>query len=270
MKEERLKANYHTHTYRCHHAEGSDEQFVQAAIDAKLEILGFSDHMPIPDIRQYNRFCMVDRMSEDELPGYLDSLKSLKEKYSGQLEILSAFECEWLKENIDHLKKLSDLSDYLIFSNHERLIKGEEYDYTFYCDDDNLVRYCQEVKEALSSGLFTIFAHPEYFMTNRHSFNETCRWAADYLAKICVENDVIMEINLKGFEHRHRIDKILQPVYPIPQFWQIAAKHPIKVIYSCDAHSPLELFRAQRIKEVKDYLGDIDFEVIEYLKVKQG
>ena len=43
-----MKANYHTHTARCGHAEGSDEAYVLAAIEQGFEELGFSDHVPWP------------------------------------------------------------------------------------------------------------------------------------------------------------------------------------------------------------------------------
>ena len=38
--------NFHTHTRRCMHASGSDEDYVLAAIEAGYEVLGFSDHTP--------------------------------------------------------------------------------------------------------------------------------------------------------------------------------------------------------------------------------
>ena len=38
------KTNYHTHTERCYHAWGSDEEFVLAAIKGGYTELGFSDH----------------------------------------------------------------------------------------------------------------------------------------------------------------------------------------------------------------------------------
>ncbi len=41
-----MKANYHTHTMRCHHAIGSDEDYVKSAIAAGFDELGFSDHSP--------------------------------------------------------------------------------------------------------------------------------------------------------------------------------------------------------------------------------
>lgn len=37
------KNNYHTHTTRCYHASGKDEEYVKAAIKAGIKELGFSD-----------------------------------------------------------------------------------------------------------------------------------------------------------------------------------------------------------------------------------
>ena len=33
--------NFHTHTYRCHHAKGSDREYVEAAIKAGYTEIGF-------------------------------------------------------------------------------------------------------------------------------------------------------------------------------------------------------------------------------------
>ena len=41
-----MKTNYHTHTTRCHHATGSDEDYVLSAIKGGYQELGFSDHTP--------------------------------------------------------------------------------------------------------------------------------------------------------------------------------------------------------------------------------
>lgn len=38
--------NIHTHTVRCNHAVGTDEEYVTAAINNGLKLLGFSDHVP--------------------------------------------------------------------------------------------------------------------------------------------------------------------------------------------------------------------------------
>ena len=48
-----MKINLHTHTYRCGHAIGSEEEMVQAAIASHFEILGLSDHIPLPHLRTH-------------------------------------------------------------------------------------------------------------------------------------------------------------------------------------------------------------------------
>ena len=38
------QTNFHTHTSRCHHAFGNDEEFVRTAIQNGFEVLGFYNH----------------------------------------------------------------------------------------------------------------------------------------------------------------------------------------------------------------------------------
>ena len=72
-----MKTNYHTHTTRCMHATGSDEDYVLSAIKGGYQELGFSDHTPW----KYHTDYVADmRMFPEELPGYVESLRSLREK----------------------------------------------------------------------------------------------------------------------------------------------------------------------------------------------
>ena len=43
-----MKTNFHTHTARCGHASGRDEEYVQSAIRGGYRVLGFADHNPWP------------------------------------------------------------------------------------------------------------------------------------------------------------------------------------------------------------------------------
>ena len=69
-----MKANYHTHTVRCHHAVGDEREYIENAIDAGMKILGFSDHTP-----QYFKSGYVSgmRMTPDEAPEYVSCIKNL-------------------------------------------------------------------------------------------------------------------------------------------------------------------------------------------------
>lgn len=87
-----MKTNYHTHTTRCMHATGDDEDYVLSAIKGGYRILGFSDHTPW----KYRTDYVADmRMLPEELPGYVESLKTLREKYHDRIDIRIGLECEY-------------------------------------------------------------------------------------------------------------------------------------------------------------------------------
>ena len=63
-----LLANYHTHTMRCQHASGEDADYVEAALKAGYQVLGFSDHSPWPFSSGY---VSPIRMSAERLDDYI-------------------------------------------------------------------------------------------------------------------------------------------------------------------------------------------------------
>lgn len=70
-----MLANYHTHTPRCNHAVGREQDYIQRALEGGLKELGFSDHSPYffdqPDY--YSSF----RMRPEQLPNYVETLLAL-------------------------------------------------------------------------------------------------------------------------------------------------------------------------------------------------
>ena len=73
-----MKANFHTHTYRCNHATGDVRDYVEAAVQAGFDMLGMSDHTPWPNVVGVG-------MSVDQLPGYVATIDSLREEYAGRI-----------------------------------------------------------------------------------------------------------------------------------------------------------------------------------------
>lgn len=71
-----MRTNYHTHTTRCLHATGSDEEFVLSAIKGGYQELGFSDHTPW---KYHTDYVSDIRMTPEQLPGYVESLRWLQE-----------------------------------------------------------------------------------------------------------------------------------------------------------------------------------------------
>jgi len=66
-------ANYHTHTWRCNHASGREEDYVTCALQRGLKVLGFSDHSPylFPG-SYYSHFRMFPEQLNDYCKTVLD------------------------------------------------------------------------------------------------------------------------------------------------------------------------------------------------------
>ena len=223
-------ANYHTHTYRCGHAEGNERDYAEQAVKAGLGTLGISDHTPYDfyDIGPRNR---PMRMMPEELPEYADSLRALAEEYRGRLEIIPGVEAEYYPKYFSRLLELlwENRIRYIILGQH---FLGNEVE-DRYCgipcpESTELERYVSQSCEALETGLFTYFAHPDLFRFTgddgvyAREIRRLCRKARD--------TDTPLEINLLGIrENRH---------YPNGRFWEIAAQEGCKAVLGCDAHQP--------------------------------
>lgn len=93
-------ANYHTHTWRCRHADGTEREYVERAIEGGLKILGFSDHSPYPFPEGYDSGM---RMRLDQVEGYVDTVLALKKEYDKDIEIHLGLETEYFPRFWDQL-----------------------------------------------------------------------------------------------------------------------------------------------------------------------
>ena len=221
-------ANYHTHTHRCNHALGREEEYIEEALKAGLQILGWADHTPyLFTGGYYSNF----RMRPAQLEGYVRTIQNLQNQYRGRIEMPIGLETEYYPK---HFGQLMDFLrdhpiDYLILGQH---FIENEYDAP-YCglvtgDKDVVRRYCSQSMEAMNTGLFTYFAHPDliHYQGDRRFYMDTVR-------PLCAEAKscgMPLELNLLGIrEGRH---------YPNRYFWEVAAEEGCEVILGCDAHTP--------------------------------
>ena len=152
--------NYHTHTYRCHHACGQDEDYVKKAIEAGFSVLGFSDHTPW---HYHSQFKPYMRMDDDQLEEYVNSILYLKNKYKDKIKILIGLEVEyfegymeWLKEQLENYP-----IDYIILGHHYD--SSDEYGiyYGSRANKEILTRYIDQCIKGMETGLFSYLAHPD-------------------------------------------------------------------------------------------------------------
>ena len=93
-----MKFNLHTHTTRCHHAKGSDEEYVLAAIENGYDMIGFADHAPYVFPSGHKSGF---RMELSKAQGYVDSVRALQDKYSDKIQVKLGFELEYYPDLID-------------------------------------------------------------------------------------------------------------------------------------------------------------------------
>lgn len=256
-----MKTNYHTHTYRCGHAIGTDEQYVLAAIEAGLDELGFSDHMPYPDA--YNP---GDRMAYDQMNDYIESINFLKEKYKDKIKIYLGFELEFYPERIKYYEEMLDKVDYLICGQHYKIL--DVYGYDWYTSDEDVLVYASQVVGAIESGLVKMIAHPSYFMLGRKTWSEACSEAAHLICKAAEMYKVPLEINLKGTKYgKSTYNGIESYRYPNLMFWQIASNYMIDAIVSADAHAPIYLMEMDFFETLKQDFIDLGINIIDHLEI---
>lgn len=96
---EKLVTNYHTHTKRCGHAYGEDEDFVLSAIKYGIKELGFSDHISFKNIS-----APYMRQDRSMLSDYISSISHLKENIKIKLKFIWALKLNILKSSLKIIK----------------------------------------------------------------------------------------------------------------------------------------------------------------------
>jgi len=105
-----MNIDLHNHTTLCNHATGTIDQYVKKAIAEKIDYFGFSDHAPMNFDKKY-------RMSFEQMNAYEKEILHVKELYKKNINILLAYEVDFLDGYIDE-RVLSRDVDYLIGSVH--------------------------------------------------------------------------------------------------------------------------------------------------------
>lgn len=220
--------NYHTHTARCHHAEGADREYVEAAIKSRIKVLGFSDHSPYANLRKSPQ--KPYRIDLDQVENYVNSIRALKKEYEKDVEILLGFELEYYpeyhKKQIEYLKTFN--YDYLVLGQHQ-LIKGEEYKVVYSNTPTySLTEYVDVVIEALETGDFNLFAHPDIPTCYETKAKKECEY--ERLCKRAKQLNIPLELNLLGIREGR--------TYPSDDFFEVASKVGNDILIGYDAHSP--------------------------------
>lgn len=234
-----MPADYHSHTPLCQHAEGTPEQYVQAALIAGITEYGISDHAPVsPD--PFDDW----RMLSEQIPDYIEWIERAKTAASDHIPVRAGLECDWLsgcepwigqlksKYNWDYfIGSVHYLSDW-DFDNPRWLEKWAKTDV-----EDAWDRYWQAYTDMAESGLFDILAHPDLIKKFGYKpSGDLSRFYEPVIDAIATSGCAI-EINTAGWH------KPCNEAYPTLDFLDLACSAGIPIVISSDAHHPDELGR---------------------------
>ena len=248
--------NYHTHTERCGHAWGTDEEFVQAAIAAGYTTLGFSEHSPWPFVDGYQELDTRQRIPLEDLDQYLEDMQALKEKYKDQIEIKIGLECEYFPRYFDWLKTVRPKVDYLLLGVH-----CSEHDehlthyYARYNTPEQVEEYLRCTLDGMETGLFAYLAHPDLCLADNPDYDQVCKNAVHSICRKAKQLDMPLEYNLYGIDKQSR-GRQKGLGYPCRIFWETAVEYGCRAIIGVDAHRPVHLNR-QRYLDARGFLESL-------------
>lgn len=250
--------NYHTHTYRCGHASGTEREYIEKAIERGLTTLGFSDHCPMvfPSGHKSNFRVPVELLSD-----YIETLTALKEEYKDKIDILIGFELEYYPSLFKPtLELLSEYDyDYLIMGQHfVNNEEGEIYNSVPFENEDKLERYVEQVIEGMKTGCFTYLAHPDVigFTGDENIYRKHMYRLCDELKKM----DIPLEFNLLGFENKR--------IYPSKRFFGIAKEVGNSVIIGCDAHEVRTVADPEILTQAESFLSELGITPLQSVQIK--
>jgi len=236
-----MKVNYHTHTKRCQHAQGTEEEYVLAALANQMDILGFSDHGPYPD-KPYKV-----RMPYSEFDEYLTTVDELKKRYASSIKILKSVEIEYLPEEEKFYEDLLTKKglDYLLLGQHFYYThSGEEHNMFNLASQDWCIGYAKAIAAGLKTGYYKILAHPDLFLMNENfAWNKNCDIAQDIILDAAISTNMILEYNANGLRRGIKTfpDGERYP-YPVERFWKEVKKAGCRVIVGSDCHDTAHIY----------------------------
>ena len=250
--------DWHTHNELCRHAEGTIQDYIEKAIDMKLDLIGISDHFPYEylensklSIREvpYQEYAM--RMNE--VKSYLSKIEELKSKYAGKIKIRTAFEIDYFRSYEERLRKYFETTinklDYILGSVH--ILHGRSKLFAF--DDRRFLNMYKEY-ESIDSIYLEYYKKIQYMIKSK-------KFIFDILShfdlpkkynKRAINKEIVMNEAIKTLEFAKKADltieintgglrKEVHEQYPSEEIMTEMFNLDIPVLLGSDSHHPNDL-----------------------------
>ena len=228
----------HNHTPLCNHAEGEIYEYIEKAIESGTKYFGFSDHAPMD-------FDPTYRMSFDQMQNYERDVLAAKEKYAGKIEVLLAYEVDYLKGHMDE-RVLNAEVDYLIGSVH--FIEGWGFDNPEFIGkwdeqsiDEVWQKYFDTIEEMANTKLFDIVGHLDLIKVFKFMPDGDINAMAKNALLAIKKANMVLELNVAGYR------KPVAEAYPSLSLLKQAYDLGIPITFASDAHKPeqVSMFNAE-------------------------
>ncbi len=256
-----MRVDLHNHTKLCNHAEGEIEEYIEAAIEKKIDVFGFSDHAPMNFDPKY-------RMKLSQIPLYEQMVKEAKERYKDKIEILLAYEVDFLPGLIED-RVLNAKVDYLIGSVHflpranshkEILIHQDLWgfdnpefigEYKNQDIDKIWQDYFDAIETMAKKRVFDIVGHLDLIKVFNYKPKKDVRVIAKNALKAIKKSDMVLEISSAGLR------KPVGEIYPSKELLEMAYEMDIPITFASDAHKPEQV--GYKIEEIEKLAKEIGF-----------
>lgn len=260
-------ANYHTHTYRCHHARNSEWEYVENAMAGGLKILGFADHAPYPYPEGYRSSI---RMTPDDLAGYIEAVELMKRLYGDRIEIHCGLEAEYypglFPQFLEMLRQTPGV-EYLILGQHyyyneyDAVTNGKAMHTSKPTEDEKLlIQFVDQVIEGMETGKFLYVCHPD--VINFQGDMAVYRQQMQRLCRAANALKMPLEVNMQGWRSKFS--------YPRGDFWAIAAEENCTAVIGTDAHKARFTCALEEINAITaEFVDRYGLKLAEQLEIKE-
>jgi histidinol-phosphatase (PHP family) len=262
-----MKFDLHTHHERCGHAEGQIRDYIEAAIQAGLSVIGISDHSPYFASDEDQPFPSI-AMAKSQFSQYVDEVLQLKKEYEGRIDVLLGVESDFFPEHAEIYSNIYQKYpfDYIIGSVHQsggvsifnrnrwkRLNNQEQIEHK--------EEYYDLIAQSARSGMFQILGHIDAMKAYYPAFSDLPTTKVEETLKVIGENKLAIEINTSGKT------KDVGGWYPSDSMLEMALHYGVKVTFGSDAHVPSRV--SDEFELVRKRLLEIGFKEWVYFKQKQ-
>ncbi len=254
----KLKVDLHNHTYLCNHAKGELFLYIEEAIKHGINIYGVSDHAPMDFDPKY-------RMRFEQMDKYKSMVDAVKEKYKEKIEVLFAYEVDYLPGHMDKRILEADV-DYLIGSVHfidKWGFDNPEFIGRYEGADINTIwkEYFDIIKDMAETGFFDIVGHLDLIKVFKYMPKGNLVEIAKEALQEIKNADMVLELNVAGYR------KPCQEPYPSKALLERAFQMGIPITFSSDAHKPeqVALYR----QEIEEFAKEVGYTQCAYFKKRK-